>query len=293
MVFVWMSEGEPAPIEEDVPPEFFEADERKTVFHTIRYWHCNWMVALENTLHAHNCFWVHRNAIIQLCNRFGGRPRTPIGYRTKIVNNKAAVVLDRGGAANYYAQNGTILYQMYYPRVGGYWPPTRFQLLWVWFFEWRNRHKQNTPKFETPEEWGGGMHLPSMQRLFSSGPGAMYTRWCVPVEEGLTRVVYFRSRRERTQLGRFWQRFAFHLYRNWLQNYNFSDQDYDAMYSVRYQYPEYLSATDSHMLADRRLITEHARGLKRPVRVAEMTTAEQLVSEGRALLEEPQNGGRN
>src|SRR6266571_3109820 len=64
MVFVWMGEGEPAPIEEDVPPEFFEADDRTTVFHTIRYWHCNWMVALENTLDSHNCFWVHRNAII-------------------------------------------------------------------------------------------------------------------------------------------------------------------------------------------------------------------------------------
>jgi len=51
-----LGEGEPAPIEEDVPPELFEADERTTVFHTIRYWHCNWMVALENTLDSHNCF---------------------------------------------------------------------------------------------------------------------------------------------------------------------------------------------------------------------------------------------
>ena len=45
------------------------------------------------------------------------------------------------------------------------------------------------------------------------------------------------------------------------------------------------------MVAQRRLITEHARGLKRVVQVAEMTTAEQLVAEGHALLEGPQNGG--
>jgi hypothetical protein len=63
------------------------------------------------------------------------------------------------------------------------------------------------------------------------------------------------------------------------------------MYSARYQYPEYLSATDSHVVAQRRLITEHARGLKRPVQVMEMTTAEQLVAEGHALLEVAQNGG--
>jgi hypothetical protein len=104
-------------------------------------------------------------------------------------------------------------------------------------------------------------------------------------------VVYFRSRRVRTHLGRLWQRFAFHLYRNWLQNYNFSDQDYDAMYSVRYQYPEYLSATDSHLVAERRLITEHARGLERTVPVAELTTAEQLVAEGNALAQVAHNGG--
>jgi hypothetical protein len=145
MVFVWMGDGEPAPIEEGVPPELFEADERTTVFHTIRYWHCNWMIALENTLDSHNCFWGHRNAIIQLRNRFGGRPRTPLGYRTKIVNHKAAVVADRGGAANYYAKDGTVPYQMYYPRTGGYWPPTRFRLLWIWFFEWCKR---------TPFTWG-------------------------------------------------------------------------------------------------------------------------------------------
>jgi len=51
-----------------------------------------------------------------------------------------------------------------------------------------------------------------------------------------------------------------------------------------------VSATDSHVVAQRRLITEHARGLKRSVQVAEMTTAEQLVAEGHALLEVPQNG---
>jgi hypothetical protein len=176
-------------------------------------------------------------------------------------------------------------------RTEGYWPLTRFRLLWIWFFDWCNRHKQNPPEFDTPEEWGGGMHLPSMQRLFSAGPSAMYTRWCVPVEEGLTRVVCFRSRRARTQLGRIWQQLSFHLYRNWLQNYNFSDQDYDAMYSVRYQYPEYLSATDSHVVAAHYLITEHVRGLKRTVQVAETTSAEQLVAEGHTLLEVPHNGG--
>jgi hypothetical protein len=59
------------------------------------------------------------------------------------------------------------------------------------------------------------------------------------------------------------------LYRNWLQHSNFSDRDDDAVASVRYQYPEHLSATASHLAAERRLIAEHARGLKRTIPVAE------------------------
>ncbi len=107
----------------------------------------------------------------------------------------------------------------------------------------------------------------------------MFTRWCVPVEPGLTRVVYFRSMRIRTGIGRLYERVTYRLYRNWLWHYNFSDQDYDAMRSTQYQYPEYLSATDSYVVGQRRLVTERARGAKRSVDVVEQTTAEQLVED--------------
>jgi hypothetical protein len=104
------------------------------------------------------------------------------------------------------------------------------------------------------------------------------------VGKDLTRVVYFRSIRIKSGLGRLYERAAFKLWREWLYLYNFSDMDYDAMRSVRVQYPEYLSPTDSHMVSQRKLITEHARGLQRPVQVAQTTTAERLVVEGHELL---------
>ena len=297
-VFVWMGEGEPSAIEEDVPPEFFQNDEELRVNHTARYWHCNWMVALENQSDAHNCFFVHRDALIQLRSRFGGRPRTPVGYRSRIVNGKAAINGDssrygvrvgaspgRGGSAAYYAgEDGKVPYQMYYPRVNGVWPLHRKRLLWTWFFEYFDRKNMGKARFDTPEEWSNGMHLPGMQRLFFGGPGVIYTRWCVPVEPNLTRVVYFRGRRVRSLLGRFYDQLAYHLYRNFLFHYNFSDQDYDAMRSTQYQLPEYLSSTDSHVVAQRRLVTEYGRGIKRTVAVKDVTSAEKLVLEGTALL---------
>jgi len=283
IVFVWMGEGEPVPIEEDVPPEFFEGKET-LIEYTIRYWDCNWMIALENQSDAHNCFWVHRNSFVQLRSRTGGRPRTPLGYRPKVVNGKAVVPMR--GAEGYYADKttGKVPYQMHYPRTGGVWPLHRYRLLWTWFFEFFDRRNRNRPRFQTPEEWQG-MHLPGMHRLYFGGPEAMYTRWCVPVEKDLTRVVYFRSMRLKTAKGRLWERLSYVLYRNYLFHYNFSDQDYDAMRSTMYQYPEYLSATDSHVVAQRKLIVEHGRGLKANVAVGDMTTAEKLVADFNKQIE--------
>ena len=79
---------------------------------------------------------------------------------------------------------------------------------------------------------------------------------------------------------------TFKLIVEWLNHYNFSNQDYDAMATCRWQYPEFLSATDSHVVAERRLIAEHARGVRPRVQVAEQTTAERLVVEAHEMLGE-------
>jgi phenylpropionate dioxygenase-like ring-hydroxylating dioxygenase large terminal subunit len=293
VVFVWMGEGEPVDPKEDLPPEFFE-DESTLILSTFRYWHCNWMIALENTSDAHNCFYVHRDSLTQLRTRTGGRPRTPLGYPSKIINNKSVTTEGQNrrpgqaaapGVQTYYADDkGNLPYQLYYPRVGGNWPLHKKRLLWTWAFEWGGKvsARWNKKRFETPQEWQG-MRLPGMQRLNFGPPGGMYTRWCVPVEENLTRAVYFRSIRTHHALTKVWEKVSFATYRNWFYHYNFSDQDYDAMRSCRYQYPEYLSATDSHLVAERRLITEHARGINRNGAVNELTTAEKLVLEAHEL----------
>jgi len=65
----------------------------------------------------------------------------------------------------------------------------------------------------------------------------------------------------------------------WLIHFNFSDQDYDAMRSARYQYPEYLSSTDSPVIGLRKLVTQHARGLKKTMEINEETTAERISRE--------------
>ena len=59
------------------------------------YWYTNWLVAIENQMDAHNCFFVHRNSIELLIQDrrglqlfLGMGPHRPA---TKVVNGRALV----------------------------------------------------------------------------------------------------------------------------------------------------------------------------------------------------------
>jgi phenylpropionate dioxygenase-like ring-hydroxylating dioxygenase large terminal subunit len=259
MVFVWMGKGAPAPIEEDVPPEFFDGEDT-LVMSATRYWPVNWRVALENALDSH-VMYVHRNALLQLMEpilQFG-----PAGYRPRIVNGRAALGYIPDDEAPRPARE-------YYPGVDGHWPKTQWRRLWLWAFAWRLRRRVTRRPFNPDEEWGmhtfiggkrvrsGGHHLPSMFR-FDFGTH-MYTRACVPVDEQTTRVIYYHAIRRRTAIGRALARLFFVTFQNWAMNANFSDQDYRVMAPQRYDTAEKLSGTDAEVIAWRRLLLS-ARGM--------------------------------
>ena len=110
---------------------------------------------------------VHRNALRILGSRVGGRPRTPLGYRTNLVNNKNVHYRPGSGKSSveryYYDEDGNIPYQMYYPGVDGVWPLHRWRLLWTWYFDWKAKRKGQDPNYrrasgaDTPDvnEWNG------------------------------------------------------------------------------------------------------------------------------------------
>lgn len=252
-VFVWMGQGEPAPIEEDVAPELFEPEGKTMVFSTYTYWHSNWMIAVENHKDPHNTFFVHRNSVTQLRSAGGFRP-TPLGPRSKIVNGRS-LVGDEEGNSRYYSRDGKSSYHLYFPGVDGVWPLHQWRRLWGWFFRlFRGRRT----RYEAPAEWENCNHLPSIVRSGVGGHG-VYTRQAVPVTANLSRIVYFDCMRPQNWWGRLWERIAWVTYYNWLVNYNFSGQDNGASAPVRYWTPEYLSSTDSFLIAWRKLVTEGSR----------------------------------
>jgi len=200
----------------------------------------------------------------------------------------------------YYDENNNLPYQMYYPGVDGVWPLHRWRLLWTWFFEWRARRRgqepgrRRPPPSDTPDvnEWNG-TRLPGMSRTGGNNKFFRSTRWPVPVEENLTRMVYLNVERYDQRPSLLWRirSSVTWPYRNWEFNFNFRNQDYDAEKYTQSSMPEYLSSTDSVVVAMRRLFVEHARDVQRrrereeeAPEGMEETAAEQMVREGDARV---------
>lgn len=259
-VFVWMGEGAPAPIEEDVPPEFFEP-EATVILASHTYWYSNWLVAIENQNDAHNCDYVHRNSVKQFTGLYVGRPRTPVAPRSKVVNDRAVIVADKRHQ-QYYGTGDEVRKPMYYPGVDGVWPRHRVRLLWQPFFR-RIGKRIRRYRYDTPEEWSSAHHLPCLVRV--NYGRHMYTRYAVPVQANLSRIIIFHTRR----LDRGWQRALervyFYLAHNWLQNYNFSGMDSRVSAPCRFWTTEQLSPTDSHLVLLRRLVRDRSRDARRRV----------------------------
>jgi len=85
MVFVWMGEGDPAPITEDVPPEFFT--KKGIMFYATEIWPMNWRPANENAFDAHVPY-VHRDALMMVMSPM--QQMGEVGMYTDIKFNRAA-----------------------------------------------------------------------------------------------------------------------------------------------------------------------------------------------------------
>ena len=174
--------------------------------------------------------------------------------------------------------------------------------MWTWFFDRKARKVGQAPGRLRPaqadesgvNEWNG-TRLPGMSRTGGNNAFFRSTRWAVPVEDNLTRMVYLnveRYAKKPNALRRLWSS-ATWPYRNWELNFNFRNQDYDAEKYVQYDFPEYLSSTDSVVVAMRRLFVEHNRDvIRRRAREEELpetleeTVAEIMVREGDAKVAE-------
>ena len=102
-------------------------------------------------------------------------------------------------------------------------------------------------------------HLPGMFRAFHPH---ILTRWPVAKTAEDSHMVYFHSVRPARPrwLSIIYEYIHFHLVHKLVIG-NFSQMDAAVMVPQRYDTPENLSPTDSEIIALRKLVTQHARGV--------------------------------
>jgi phenylpropionate dioxygenase-like ring-hydroxylating dioxygenase large terminal subunit len=225
VVFVWIGDGDAAPIEEDVPEEFFDDD--ALVLTGEVTWRCNWEVALENSMDSHVNY-VHRNAMVVMRS----------GFIARGAQGEHPIFVGNGFGGDVAESN----YMRKSPRQDEYangwkWPKTDYRRFWTW------------------------LSKPLAERARRHIPPPRSARWCVPVEENVTRVWYYHYLKPKTAVARFWQRAVYYLLHRWVIEYNFSRQDEKVMLNQRYDAPEKLSGTDAEVIQWRRLVvTKHYGG---------------------------------
>ncbi|ETX02939.1 MAG: hypothetical protein ETSY1_01890 [Candidatus Entotheonella factor] len=252
IVFAWIGDEAPAPIEEDVPEEFFDPD--AFILHGITYWDVNWEIGLENSMDSHVNY-LHRNALVVL--------RTP--YSRRGATGEHPIFVGNGFSgdpqATYYTEPQPP--QDEYPQFGWKWPKTNYRRLWTWFFQpFVEYARKQIPRPKTAW-WGTGHRLPGMFRtLFAYD---LYTRQTVPIDETHTRLWYFHYLRPRHQVQRIWRTLLYKTLHKWIIEYNFSMQDMSVMRNQVYDAPEKLSGTDAEVIQWRRLVvTKHFGGRHAP-----------------------------
>ena len=268
VVFVWIGDTEPAPIEEDVPEEFFMPD-AYILFNDHTYWRTHWCVSLENYFDSHANY-LHRDdiqAVLSmpslLARTNGERVRpfsTPNGLTFTGPRNEVAPVQD--------------LYSN-----GRKWPKHRLRWWWAWLFvPIFSFTRVPAPKPKDKERWGHDLHLPGMTRVgrekgsnemgFRFGGGGFLgkmTRQVVAVEPWLTHVWYFHYTRPGNPVRRMWHKLLYSLFYRWAGEYSFSAQDGSVMPNQLWDSREMLSPADFGVVQWRKLvITKHFGGRNAP-----------------------------
>ena len=257
IVFAWIGDTEPAPIEEDVPEEFFDP-KAYILYNDHIYWTTNWCVALENYFDAHVSY-LHRDDTQTLLGRPDFTPRAT-----------AESVMPR------FAGNGFVYYagreqssppQDIYPN-GWKWPKHRFRRWWAWFFTpFFSLTRVPAPRPKDSDWWGRDLHLPGLVRIghinepgqgrFRFGGGGfvgMVTRQVIAVEPDFTHVWYFHHTQPDNWVQKMWHKLLYNVFYRWAFEYNFSPQDFSVMPNQRWDWHEMFSPTDLGVVQWRKLV---------------------------------------
>jgi phenylpropionate dioxygenase-like ring-hydroxylating dioxygenase large terminal subunit len=202
IVFVWMGETEPVPVEEDLPAELSDLRYTGPRFLRVKVWQANWTEPVAQGIDFHEFYLHHtRPGFWRIVN-----VRLPL-FRPRVTYTGGVRIVAKGERAIEAVMADEHREQSYYPGVGARWP----RRIWWWFLRWDGN--RGTPGVGKPlVDWDHNVELPSRIRTIIGQ--SIHMRWMVPVTEDDTRVWTFTFvRRPRNLLERAWQFVWYHGYR--------------------------------------------------------------------------------
>jgi len=245
IVWVWIGDGEPVPLEEDIPEEFL--DPKVTVFIDVRTWPVNWRPLIENAIDGHAPY-VHRNSVLAILFGLG-----PLG-------RKLIPMATRDGKGIALRKENAPPIEQDYPNLGRF-PRLYRRKYWIWIFQ----RKRTGPNF-TGKPYTQEIVLPGIARI--AYPKHLYIRWGVPIDESSVRNFYWHFVRG-SRSSKVWFAIRYYLFRRWAMNANFSEQDRAIVGQQNYSSDEKLSHTDAVVIQWRKLVLEgfHVRRVARMLSV--------------------------
>jgi phenylpropionate dioxygenase-like ring-hydroxylating dioxygenase large terminal subunit len=248
ILWVWIGDDQPVPLEEDVPEEFLRDDANIVGWFRLRTG--NWRYAAENGFDEAHAKYLHRTAWMLTFRHLPAWTTTnivPIEPGQWITKKQSAVVLEDD-----------------YPVVGK-WPRRRW---------WKRPNTSRYYKARTPAGTGTSLRLPGCLRVasFPSGNVSHY-EWYVPVDERSHLYAQFLVRWTTSPLEKLVHHSKYDLYRKWLFHKQFNGQDAAMVeWVTRDDGPERLFRPDKSVTAWRRMVEKSVRG--EPVPGSATTTPE-------------------
>jgi phenylpropionate dioxygenase-like ring-hydroxylating dioxygenase large terminal subunit len=253
VIWVWIGERDPVPLEEDLPPEL--VDNSTELFLQIQTWNANWRHVTENTDGYHAPI-LHFNSM----------PRTL--YMDWVAWRRTTYMETDDGLGLIFAEYDSADRQSY-PGLGTWpsppaWKRIAKKLLGARVARGREIELRNHKIGRITED----VHLPGWRRV-RVRKSTVFVEWGVPIDEHTTRhflwdVILPESdlsplrrlrRAARVALFRY---FIYPSYWRWAYNKRYVGQDQQVLESL-YNGPERLQANDSGIVAWRRL-SARARG---------------------------------
>jgi phenylpropionate dioxygenase-like ring-hydroxylating dioxygenase large terminal subunit len=202
IVFVWMGETEPVPLDEDLPADLSDPELTGRRYMRVKVWEANWTEPMAQGIDFHE-FYLHRGVNIWRLFNY----RLPF-FRPKIAYTGGVRIASEGETwvnASWVAPH---FGQGYHPGLDARWPRR------VW---WRRlpggkRYRGGQPPLPRYRGVQHNVELPSKIRVMIGA--SIHLRWMVPIDEHDTRVWTFTLvRRPRNALHAAWQALWYHAYR--------------------------------------------------------------------------------